>query len=86
MTATKIIPKSSFARFLKENSHRYMQIYVSADYHNADAQRKTRVFSSVLTSAALEMQKLNMHMKTPLSSGQVVLMHDKDAFTLTGTD
>lgn len=63
-----------------------MQIYVSADYHNADAQRKTRVFSSVLTSAALEMQKLNMHMKTPLSSGQVVLMHDKDAFTLTGTD
>lgn len=82
MTATKIIQKSSFARFLKD-SHRYMQMYVSADYHNADAQRKNS--TAVLTSAALEMQYLNTHMKTPLSSVQVVLMHDKDAFTLTGT-
>lgn len=41
--------------------------------------------TSVLTAAALEMQKLNMHMKTPLSLMQVLLMHDKDAFTLTGT-
>lgn len=67
-----------------------MWIHISVDicicgYMYLLMTQRRKQSTPVLTRAALGMQELNMHMKTPLALMQVVLMHDKDAFTLTGT-